>query len=353
MTRLLLWKTKSRLASAAGYLGGYALARMLTSRSPRILMYHRFAKEKSKRAVDAQEFEFQVREIARHFRPKTLRQLATELRSPSGVEPRSVAITVDDGYEDFYQIAFPILRRYGVPATIFVTTEFVDQRLWLWPDILHFALENTTQRSLTLELPSGPLRLDVSDAARKRAAWSTLVAHSLALPNEQMRALHRHLLERGEVMLPSQPTAAYRALSWEQVRELDAAGIEIGAHTKTHPALTRISSASLQEEIAGCKQRIEEMLGHGIDTFCYPNGSIEDVNEEVKRVVRAAGFSAATVAYFDALGMSDMYELRRYPVGGWRRKFLQALQGVDLLTLRSKSPTPVPQTGGAREALNE
>jgi peptidoglycan/xylan/chitin deacetylase (PgdA/CDA1 family) len=304
-------------------------------------MYHRFSHEKSKRAVDAAEFDFQVRQIARHFRPKTLRQLAAELRSPGGVEPRSVVITVDDGYEDFHRVAFPILRKHGVPATIFVTTDFVDGRLWLWPDVLHFAFEQSTKREVELDLSGRPWQLRLTSDADRQAAWSTLVDRSLSLPDDQMRALHQHVLERCEVVLPQQPVPEYQPLSWEQVRELDAAGIEIGAHTKTHPALTRIPLQQVHNEIAGSKRRIEEMLGHAIDTFCYPNGTSADVNEEVKRAVRAAGFTAATVAYFDRWVTHDMYELRRYPVGAWRRKFLQALQGVDLLTagLRSAAAT--------------
>jgi peptidoglycan/xylan/chitin deacetylase (PgdA/CDA1 family) len=171
---------------------------------------------------------------------------------------------------------------------------------------------------------------------------------SLGLPDEEMRALHAGLLDACEVMLPEKPIQAYQPLSWDQIREADAQGIEIGAHTKTHPALSRVEGERLREEIMGSKQRIEQMLGHRIVSFCYPNGTSDDVTEDVKRTVAEAGFWAAPVAYFDERVTNDAFELRRYPVGAWRRKFLQALHGVDLLSMRMRAGKAAQATVGSQ-----
>ena len=118
-------------------------------------MYHRFAAESSPHAVGVREFEYQVKEIARLFRPKTMRELAEELVSPQRAQPGSVAITVDDGYADFHEYALPVLKRNGVAATVFVTTGFVDRQLWLWPDVIEYALEHGTKPRFSLALPEG------------------------------------------------------------------------------------------------------------------------------------------------------------------------------------------------------
>jgi len=341
-----LWKAKSRLASAAGHLGGYALARALTGDSPRILMYHRFACESSSKALGVDEFEYQVRQVVRYFRPKTLKQLAAELESSRGVEPRSVVITVDDGYADFHQFALPILQRHKVPATLFVTTDFVDQRIWLWPDLIEFALEHAVVNSVRVNVLAGCLELDMRSEDSRKEAWRDLVRISLGLPDDEMRALHTQLLDRCGVILPAIPTDRYSPLSWEQIRLADEQGIEIGAHTRTHPALSRVPAHRLEDEIVGSKRRIEEMLGHEIVSFCYPNGTPDDVTEEVKRTVAAAGFRAAPVAYFDENVTTDPYELRRYAVDSWRRKFLQSLHGVNLLIGQTRTPASQPVADG-------
>jgi len=84
---------------------------------------------------------------------------------------------------------------------------------------------------------------------------------------------------------PSVPT-----LSWAQVRELDAAGVEIGGHTVTHPQLDTLSRASVREEVAGCKRRIEDALGHRVDSFAYPHGYS---SRTVRAVVGEAGWTSA------------------------------------------------------------
>ncbi|WP_129645566.1 polysaccharide deacetylase family protein [Peristeroidobacter agariperforans] len=331
MSATVLWKAKSKLAGAIGHLGGYAIARQLTQRSPRILMYHRFSPDGSGKGLAVDEFEYQVREIARHFRPVTLSQLVKELNSPQGPGPKSVVITVDDGYEDFHRYAFPVLRKHGVPATVFVTTDFVDGSLWLWPDVLEYALDHCAKKHVSIQVQGQTVEIDLSNADSKKAGWSRLVSTSLSLPDARMRELHADVLRQCGVVLPASPTDEYKPLSWQQIREVDSAGIEIGAHTRTHPALSRIPPERLEEEIAGSKRRIEQELGHPISTFCYPNGTPDDINEQVKATVRAAGFCGAPVAFFDKRVTDDLHELRRYPVGAWRRKFLQAVHGVELL----------------------
>lgn len=336
MTSKVLWKVKSELAGAIGHLGGYAVARTLTKRSPRILMYHRFSHESGGKALSAEEFEYQVREIARHFRPVTLSKLVDELKSTAGPTPKTVVITVDDGYEDFYEVAFPILRKQGVPATVFVTTEFIERKLWLWPDVLEYALDHCVESHVEVPLEGSTLEIDLTSADSKKSAWSSLVTASLSVPDERMRKLHADLLTVCSVSLPETPTNDYKPLSWDQIRELDRAGIEIGAHTRTHPALSRIPPERLEDEIAGSKRKIEQELGHPISTFCYPNGTPDDINEQVKATVRAAGFCGAPVAYFDERVTDDLHELRRYPVGAWRRKFMQAVHGVELVVAQRR-----------------
>src|SRR5262249_1452786 len=116
------------------------LARALTRRHARILMYHRFGAHGQARRMSVRVFEEQLRYITRNFTPRPLREVVDRLRSHRSFDRRSVVLTIDDGYRDFLEYAYPILLRYRVPATIYIVSEFAEGRCWLWFDALHWLL---------------------------------------------------------------------------------------------------------------------------------------------------------------------------------------------------------------------
>ena len=109
---------------------------------PRILMYHRFQRHDGGLWPSADLFGEHVRYVSSHYRTMSMSGLHSALLS-GDVPPRTVVFTIDDGYEDFYSIAFPILRKYGVPATLYVTTDFLDGSMWFWWDCVFRTIVNT------------------------------------------------------------------------------------------------------------------------------------------------------------------------------------------------------------------
>ncbi len=313
----------------------------LTRASPRIFMYHRFGPSSDGKRLGVQDFERQLIELKARFRLMTFGDLATILASGQQVPPYSAVITVDDGYADFYEYAFPVLRKVGVPASLYVTTGFVDRELWLWPDQLEYVLKSTEERSLKCHIAGQGFDLPLQSAIERKQAWGKLVPVLLGMPNEEMRGAIEMLSQHLRVPLTSDQPAEYAAANWDQLKELSQAGIEIGPHTRTHPSLTRIPEAQLQEEIAGSKRRVEEMLGTHCRTFCYPNGTPDDVNERIKEVVTEAGFLAAAVAYFDRGVLRDTLEVRRYPVGDSAFEFAKCTSGLRYLLSKDLNRTAV------------
>ena len=108
----------SKLVKTTGPYGLYALARVLCRRQPRILMYHRFSEEPGKGRVSRDVFRGQVEHICRYYNPMTLRDLSHRLFEEGRVPDHALVLTIDDGYRDFYDIAYPILQEYRVPATL-------------------------------------------------------------------------------------------------------------------------------------------------------------------------------------------------------------------------------------------
>jgi len=159
-----------------------------------------------------------------------------------------------------------------------------------------------------------------SSEAEREAVLSRLLALLKTLPADESRAAYQALPRTLGVGVPDNAFAGLH-LSWDEVREMTLAGVAMGAHTESHPILTRVSPDRVQAEIAGSKARIEDELGRPITTFAYPNGTPADFSPEVEESVYRAGFEAA---YTLVLGPSRFDEVRANPLA-IRRVFVSHL----------------------------
>ncbi len=231
-------------------------------------MYHRFPNRGA-------GLRAQCEHIRRHYHPVSLTEVADSLRGGAPLPANALAVTVDDGYRDFVTDAHPVFRAYDIPATVFVVTDFLDGRQWLWQDIVGFALTRTRKRTVAIDHGAFCERLkEVPVAARERAI--------------------AELLRDLEVDLPERPPEEYAPMTWDDARRLAADGVEIGVHTKTHPILSQVADRErLREEIVTPRERIEEEVGRPALHFCYPNGRRQDFTTDAVDLVQAAGFRTA------------------------------------------------------------
>jgi peptidoglycan/xylan/chitin deacetylase (PgdA/CDA1 family) len=208
---------------------------------------------------------------------------------------RQVAVTIDDGYRDFYLYAYPILSAYRIPATVFLVTDFIDRKGWLWWDAMVYALGHTKQSVAEVPLASGEVLRLTLDSMEQRAAAAIALAEGLkTVSNSGRLQVLAEIPRQLKVSVPDEPTERYAPLTWEEVRLTAAHGIEFGAHTKTHPILSRVSDEEeLRNEIEGSKIRIEEELGRDVIQFCYPNGQPGDFLPETVETIRKSGFRIA------------------------------------------------------------
>jgi len=327
----MLRRVKTKIVNLAGPLGGYRFARWVTRYQPKILMFHRFAKISGKGRVGRELFEKQIQELTKGFNVVSLTTVIKVLKGEIPRRENMIALTVDDGYADFYHYAYPILKKYDMPATIYVPSEFADGKLWLWPDRLTYVMEKTLCASYTFTLGNQPVPYQLVNEKPYGKLWNELVHYCLSCNDEEKnRFLNQFAMELG-VSVPDKPVDDFAAANWDQLSEMAENGIEIGAHTSTHPSLAKVSSENLHYEIFGCKEKLEKKLGVKVTNFCYPNGQSSDYNAEVQKFVADAKFESATVAFMDANPYADIYELRRHAVGGCMYQFKKAIYGVEIL----------------------
>jgi peptidoglycan/xylan/chitin deacetylase (PgdA/CDA1 family) len=272
------------------------------------------AGEESEGVISAARLRRQVRALKRGYSFATLARAAALLAQPGALQEDLVVLSFDDGYAGNFEAAWPVLRDEGVPATIFVTTGFLDGK-GLWFDFARRALAAAAEAGAA-RLPARLRRhLEVVFGGWP-GAWSPQRAEGAVehLKGVSPGARERLLAELAAAALRLAPAA--RPLSWAQVRELQAAGCEIGCHTVDHPILAQLPRRRQEQEVWLSRQRVAEETGSTPSSFAFPNGRAQDFDAASREVLREAGFRAActTIRGSNRPGC-DPLRLRRLGIG--------------------------------------
>lgn len=281
---------KSAVKFAFQHAGGLAVVRRLHRQGLRILMYHRFS--------DRTALARQCAHIRKHYHPVSMADVAEWLHAGHSLPPYALAVTVDDGYRDFQETGHPVFLEYKIPVTVFLVTDFLDGKSWLWFDRVVYAFRQAKGAAASIATPDGSvLQFKLESDAARSAAGRQLADLVVSWSAADRRKLVGDLPSILQVEMPEQAPPEYRPLSWDAVRSLAASGVEFGAHTKTHPILSAVTDPqALREEIAGSKARIELELERPVLHFCYPNGTMRDIGPAAAEAVRAAGMRTAVTA---------------------------------------------------------
>jgi peptidoglycan/xylan/chitin deacetylase (PgdA/CDA1 family) len=273
-----------------------------------ILIFHRVLSEPDPlfpHELDARRFDRLLGLVNACFNLVPLREGLRGLRDGT-LPPRAACLTFDDGYADNAEIALPILQRHGAPATIFVASGFLDGGR-MWNDTVIELVRRAPDEVDLTRAGFGVLRL--ASVAERQAAIGTLLNKLKYLPLAQRHDHVELLRELVPVALPDD-----LMMTSTQVRQLHAAGIEIGGHTVNHPILARLSSQEARREIADGKEALEALVKAPVRSFAYPNGKPgQDYLAEHAQMAREAGFDAAVSTSGGAAGpASDPLQLPRY-----------------------------------------
>lgn len=252
-------------------------------------------------------FDQQMKYLADNYRVISVLELLDFCRVGTALPPRSVLLTFDDAYCDFAEHAWPILKRYRLPVTLFVPTAFPDhpERMFWW-DRLYQAVSRTTRRD-DLRTPLG--RLPLATASQRLRMFRRLKDYVKTLPHREAMVL----VEQVCAALGA-PEPEPSVLSWEALRRLAREGVTPGAHTRTHPLMNRVSPEEARAEAAGSLCDLEREIGSAPPIFAYPSGGFSD---EVVRVLEREGFALAftTGRGINDLRTADRLRLRRINVG--------------------------------------
>lgn len=282
-----------------------------------ILLYHRCANMTSDPqllGVTPEHFEDHIKWITENYKVLRFDEEWQKVTEPS------VVITFDDGYEDNYLNAVPILEKYHCPATIFVTTGRLDTDMEPWCDDVERIIllnNNLLGNKVTIDLGEfGIVEKEILTESERNDLYYLVHDTVKEMQPEDRDSVLSNITDKyGEYPVRK----AHRYMSSDQIKQLAASKyITIGGHTITHSKLSVESIEKQLEEIEGSKKRLEKIMGKKVITFSYPFGSIKDYNEDSVKIVRELGF-LHTASNFPGRVHSNtsVYELPRQIVRDW------------------------------------
>lgn len=280
-----------------------------------IITYHRFVTDSSDtleccstvtHLIDV--FEHEIRYLRRHYKIVSLDELVNTLASGEKFNQPTIAITIDDGFKDNYQLLFPLLKKYNIPVTIFITTAPIGTEKRLWVNWLEEIILNTSKTSFSAGWFYSGKTFSLNDIAQKREFYQLLLGKLKDIETwkrDQYLEYIEKVLGRPNVKKPIM-------LNWDEIREMQRAGVAFGAHTVNHPILTNLPLDEAKEEIINSKKKIERELGVTVNHFAYPNGRPQDFNDELREFCKQIGFkSISSCDYGNNSRREDIWSLKR------------------------------------------
>lgn len=254
---------------------------------------------------DIDTFRWQMKLLARCFHVMTLKDALLAI-SEGKVPSRAVCITFDDGYRSIHELALPVLNNLGLPATVFVSSGFIGQGS-MWNDRIIEAVQSMPIGELDLT-DVGLGKYSLKEPVQREKVLEDLIEKSKYLP-----PLARDDLVNRISLLSKKGLDDGPMLTSEMIVDLASHGIEIGAHTVSHPILKSLDDIDSLREISQSKADLEKILGKPVRYFAYPNGKVGvDFDERHVAMVRDAGFEAAFTTAIGTFGYKhDRYQLPR------------------------------------------
>ena len=260
----------------------------------------------------------------------SINTLVGHLESGEPFRHDSVAITMDDGYEDNFTLGLPVLEKHGVPATIYIATGFIGTSDLLPMDAIDYALRNTGKGQLDWSF-LGREKISLGSYAERCRANIAVGKIFKSLQAEELDERLQELFDRLEVNRVVEDNGM---LDWEQVLHLKQAGMEIGSHGVTHRLMTRLSKAVARQELMTSRDEIFGRTGCTPEHFAYPNGMAEDFDDELREEARSLGFrSVASVIRAACIpGVTDPFNLPRLGLVGTPAETMMYIEGRRIRT---------------------
>lgn len=210
---------------------------------------------------------------------------------------RYCAVTFDDGWLDNYRYAYPILRRFEIPATIFLPTDFIGTNDWFWPERVAQCVKRFMSGGEATLIGAAIFRkyLGIDEGDTRLACGSETTARDFAdrvieRSKDLARNMISEMIDDCYQQLAIVPPRERCIVNWDEVARMAEHGISFGSHSRSHRILTQLPLEEVREELEGSQQVLKVRSGNYVPVFCYPNGN---TNSQIQDLARECGYLAA------------------------------------------------------------
>jgi peptidoglycan/xylan/chitin deacetylase (PgdA/CDA1 family) len=287
-----------------------------------ILTYHRFPRATGEETFDdgvidttPDELDEHLRHVRRHFTLVGVDELC-EFAAGGSLPRNPLALTFDDGYLDNYEVALPILQRHGCKAIFFVATRFTGERRLFWWDRLAYLVKQSQRSCIELSYPER-FRVELGD--RNRAVFQLLRFVKRCSSVDLERLLNELSVAAGVPWCRDREReyAEQLLMTWDHLRALRRAGMDVESHTRSHRILQTLSDAELAEELIGSANDLERELGARPRALAYPVGRPLAKGSPIRDAMSRAGYRVGLTngtGSTPAWGRRDPFGIRRLTV---------------------------------------
>lgn len=287
-----------------------------------ILLYHGVTRERGVgienfacKHLEADVFDEQMRYISQECQVLSMEDVARLCHEARPFPRKAVAVTFDDAFQNVYSVAYPILRKYAVPFTFYVSTGFVDSDRLFWVDMIEDCVNRSVREELSL--PTFALPLPLRSQEERMDACRSLKRRCKQVPNATKDLIISALIRESGVMPGQEASPNYRMVSWAQLDEMaNDPLVTIGSHSHSHNVMSQVPVNDLRRDIEASLGIMAERLGRPIRHFSYPEGGREHFNERVIADLKAHGIVCcpSAICGLNPRG-TDPFLLRRVMVG--------------------------------------
>lgn len=301
--------------------GAWLLARWITRKDTRILMYHGVVQQDIGVWTQLPQSRFQahIAHLARWYRPLRLTDFVDNRNDRTRSINHAAVVTFDDGLKNNLTRAYPILAEHHVPATIYVAIALIDRTEefggMIWTDYVRGMIRSTKSTALDLHSFGLPV-YSLSSGAEKHDVESSLARALKGLPDDVRIGVIAEIAKQLGSTVAKEHTEPFDGLTWEEIRQMDKTGlIEFGAHTVHHTILSTVADDTAEREMSGSRERLQQELGHPIRHFAYPNGTRADFTPRHMAMAEKQ-FASAVSTVEGLVGPRDgLYDLKRINIG--------------------------------------
>ena len=260
----------------------YLLLKFNKNKFAYVVMGHRISSENpfSFEGCSPKYFEKSLSILVNHFDFISLSDFYRHIEDGIPLKRKTIILTFDDGFRDNYSNAFPILKKYDIPAIIYLVHDCIENHSLPWSQALGFLLKNTKEHFFSIKNKEINFSFDLSTDRQKEITFNNISKIFQKSTRENRELLLEQIKERSKLELPND-----MMLTWEMVDEMRQSNIEFGGHTMSHPLLAKIEIQEAKQEISKSKELIEKRLGEKLIHFAFPAGSYnKELKDYIKRI---------------------------------------------------------------------